>query len=106
MGLGLSGLRLGAADCVFAGVATHFCPSDRLPELEARLEALGGKQQGPFDVDTVSAVIAEVANGAEPDTSRAVLESNASIVNSCFGAEDATVEEILASLDQQDTEWA
>lgn len=39
MYLGLTGARLGAADCVHAGVATHFVPSDSLDELEAALAA-------------------------------------------------------------------
>lgn len=33
-GLGLTGCRLNGADAVVAGIATHFVPRDRLPELE------------------------------------------------------------------------
>jgi len=83
--LGLSGLRLGAADCLFAGLATHFCPSDRLGDLEARLMALAEKETGPLDIDSICAVISEVSGGAQPDTAKAVLESNASSIASCFG---------------------
>ena len=39
MWMGLTGARLKAADCVAAGLATHYCPSGRNEDLIAALEA-------------------------------------------------------------------
>merc|ERR1719162_204317 len=64
--VGLTGERLGAADCVHAGLATHYCPSERLPDLEEKLRSLGAERCG--DLEAVSAAISEVAAGAQPDT--------------------------------------
>ena len=32
MDTGLTGARLKAADCVWAGLATHYCPAGKLPD--------------------------------------------------------------------------
>jgi enoyl-CoA hydratase len=39
MYLGLTGARIGAADMMYAGLATHFVPAARIPELVAQLVA-------------------------------------------------------------------
>ena len=36
--IGLSGCRLGPSDLLLAGIATHYIPSARLPELEQQIE--------------------------------------------------------------------
>lgn len=41
--LGLTGKRLKATDAFYAGVATHYVPSDRLAELEFQLAKLGNE---------------------------------------------------------------
>ena len=61
--LGLSGERLGPADCMFSGVATHYCPSEKLPLLEEKLQSIGSMD---ISVENVSAFIEEVAAGAQP----------------------------------------
>lgn len=43
--LGLTGARLGAADCVYAGIATHVAESERLGELTDRLAAGGAIEE-------------------------------------------------------------
>lgn len=35
---------MGAADCLHSGLATHFCPSEKLPELEAKLKSCDSLQ--------------------------------------------------------------
>jgi enoyl-CoA hydratase len=52
MYLGLTGARLGAADCLHVGLATHFVPAARLGELEAALAA-ADLSAGPAAVDRV-----------------------------------------------------
>ena len=56
MYLGLTGARLRGRDVVTAGVATHFVPSEGLPELEDILREFA-RREGPLDASTVSAAI-------------------------------------------------
>lgn len=103
--VGLTGQRLGAADCLASGLATHFCPSDKLPEVEDRLRRLGAEAAG--DVQAISAVVKEVAAGAAPDTKKAVLNANLPAMERCFGgASVPTAEEIVARLEKEGCDWS
>lgn len=101
--LGLTGQRLGAADCLHAGLATHFCPSEHIPEVEKAVRSLGEKVN---DVEAVSAAIASVAGDALPDPSKAVLAANAEAIERCFGGESPDAEEIVQRLGSEEGEWA
>lgn len=101
--LGTTGTRLTAADCVWSGLATHYCPSDRLGALEERLQKLGDQAA---DLEAVSAAIAATAGGDKPDTSKAVLAPNAEALARCFGDSVTTAEEIVARLEKEGSEWA
>ena len=85
--MGLTGARLGGADAVWAGLATHFVPRARLATLADELGKHG---------------IAALAPAAEPPT--AELPSRLEAINRCFGA--GSVAEILRRLDAEDTDWA
>ena len=94
--VGLTGARLRAADCLQAGLATHFCPSDRLGALREGLVALGDKAS---DADAVDGVIRTACGGAEPDASKAVLvpdSASAGVIQACFA--EPTAEGIFAAL--------
>ncbi|CAE8637864.1 unnamed protein product [Polarella glacialis] len=101
--LGLTGQRLGAADCVYAGLATHFCPSERLPDVEASLRALGDRAS---DAAAVASAISEVAGASQPDLSKASLEANAAAIERCFGACSSSAEEIVLRLEAESSEWS
>jgi enoyl-CoA hydratase len=82
MYLGLTGARIGAADMLHAGLATHFVPSVRMGEVAPRLAA--GEA-----VDKVLAALAGIpAPGALPELRSAIERA--------FGTE--TVPEILTGL--------
>lgn len=100
--LGLTGMRLGAADCLFAGLATHYCPSTQLEALKTHIESLGDLAN---DLDAVAAAISAVG-AAMPDTKQAVLEDNMGSIERCFGIQEQPAEEILARLEQEGSEWA
>lgn len=102
--LGLTGQRLGAADCLAAGLATHYCPSDRLPQMEENLRTLGSERVG--DLGAVSAAVTAAAGGAQPDAANAVLAPNGAAIERCFGGGVASAEEILSRLDKEGTTWA
>ena len=87
--LGLTGARLKAADCLYAGIATHHCPSDQVDEL---IKALSGDCQ----VDTV-------LGDFDCDTEEPPLETHRAAIDRHF-AHDG-VETIVESLASGD-EWA
>jgi enoyl-CoA hydratase len=86
--LGLTGLRVTGADAVHAGLATHFTPRSRLPELSAALAR-----------DGVAALAA--FNETLPAFS---LAADRAAIDRCFSA--ATVSEIVQRLDTVRADWA
>src|SRR5579863_3923295 len=93
--LGLTGVRLGPADALYCGFATHFVPREQVPALVEALvrEAPEGR---------VAAVLAAFNQdpGAPP------LAARRAAIDRCFAGD--TVEAILASLAAEaiETEWA
>lgn len=88
--LGLSGARLKAADCLYAGIATHFVASARLDDLRAALA----------ETDDIKAVL----DGFHQDPGRAPLAENRAVIDACFGAD--SVEAVLAALDGAENGFA
>ncbi|KAI9283540.1 ClpP/crotonase-like domain-containing protein [Umbelopsis sp. AD052] len=96
--LGMTGKRLKGLDVLYGGIATHYVPSNRLSELEARLSEL---ETSNFDV--INDAIEEFT---ENDTAESFIlnpETRKSI-NKIFGKK--TVEDIMAALDKEDSAWA
>ena len=94
--LGLSGARLKAADCLHAGVGTHFVEAARLGDLEAALAAAdwsGGSL-------VVGQILASLAGHPGP----APLAERSEAIERCFNGE--SVEDILAALQKEDSDWA
>lgn len=86
--LGLTGARLKAADCLYAGIATHHCPGDQIDPL---VEALAGDR----DVDAV-------LGDFDCDTDEPPLEAHRAAIDSHFAHD--SVEAIVAALASGD-EW-
>jgi enoyl-CoA hydratase len=93
MYLGLTGERIGAADMIHCGLATHFVTSERLPALVERLCDRG-----------VSNSLESIGGGQAGAAGQAVLPSLQEAIDRCFSA--GSVEEILARLDDEQGEWA
>lgn len=89
MWMGLTGARLGGADAVWAGLATHYVPSARLATLADELAEHG---------------LAALAAAAE--AAPATLPKRIEAINRCFGA--PSVPAVLARLDAEggDGGWA
>lgn len=96
--LGLTGARLGAGDLAYAGIATHHVASAALDEVERELET--ALAEAP---DAEAALEAVLGRYAETPAS-ATLAANRPAIDRCFDA--ASVEDILARLEAEDSDWA
>ena len=85
--MALTGARLGGADAVWAGLATHFVQSERVGVLPEEMAECG---------------IAALAFAAEPPP--ATLPRHAAAIDRCFSA--PSVPEIVRRLEAEDTDWA
>ena len=95
--LGLTGWRLKAADCLYAGLATHFVERERLEGLTETLAAANGKVLDHAEVDTI---LSDFSGDPGPST----LESLRDGIDRCFAGE--SVEKIVEALGKEPAEWA
>lgn len=89
--LALTGARLDGAECLWAGIASHYLPTENVAEAKARIIA---------DPATLDAALASLATPPPP----ARLERNAERIDRLFAAE--TLEGILAALAGDSSDWA
>lgn len=89
--IGLTGDRLHAADLLYAGLATHYTPSEAVPALKAKLESCRSAAD-------VAAMLSELADS--PDAKIAaqgsLLEANRAAIDAAFAYD--SMEEIVAHL--------
>jgi len=95
MYLGLTGHRLRAADTLYAGIGDVHVPADRLDGL---LDTLAAAKA--LDGDGVAAILRDVA----VDPGDAPLAAHREAIDRCFAGD--SVEDILARLAAEDSEWA
>lgn len=89
--LALTGARLDGAECLWAGIATHYLPSDKLAEAKARIIEHPGR---------IGGILSELS--VTPPAAR--IEKNAALIEKHFASD--RLEDILASLAADDGEWA
>jgi len=94
MYLGLTGYRMRAADCLYAGIGDVYIPSDRF---DAMFDALANTTS---DAAVISAVLAELSGDPGPDK----LAAHRAEIDRCFSA--TSVEAILARLAAEGSAWA
>ena len=100
--LGLTGARVGAADALYCGFATHFVPAERVSGLIAALAQTDGQE---YPVEQILA-------GFAADPGPAPIAGRQAAIDRCFAG--ATVEAILDALQREaaggrggpDAEWA
>jgi len=88
--LALTGARLDGAECLWAGLATHYLPSESIPEAKSRIEA-GHEIGGVL-----------TALSVKPPEPR--IAAFFPLIRKHFASD--RLEDVLASLDQDDSEWA
>ena len=89
--LALTGARLDGAECLWAGLATHYLPSEKLPEAKARVIEHPAR---------IAGILPEMAE--KPPEAR--IEANAEKIARHFASD--RYEDILASLEADDSDWA
>ncbi|MFQ5984344.1 MAG: enoyl-CoA hydratase/isomerase family protein [Alphaproteobacteria bacterium] len=97
MYLGLTGARLGPADALYCGLATHYVPRERLRPLAT---ALAGADVGDDARQAVSTVIERFAADPGP----APLAQHRDAIDRCFAAR--SVEGIMEALQAEGSAWA
>jgi enoyl-CoA hydratase len=95
--LGLTGARLDAADCLYAGIATHYVESARLPALVGALAAADWSDDARSVADEVIAVFASTPGDPPLAAKRAAIDR-------CFSKD--SLEAILAALEAEGGAWA
>lgn len=89
--LALTGARLDGAECLWAGLATHYLPSEKLAEAKARISA---------DPSRISGILSELS--VTPPKAR--IEENADKIAKFFGSDEYEI--ILAGLEADDSDWS
>jgi enoyl-CoA hydratase len=88
--LALTGARLDGAECLWAGLATHYLPAEALAQAKARIA--GGHEIG--------GVLASLAVSAPAPR----IAEHGGAIRRHFAFD--TLEQVLASLEEDDSEWA
>jgi len=98
--LGLTGARLGAADALYCGFATHFAPRGRVAELKQELAGLA------WESGKEAAQVEELLGRFTADAGPSPLAARRVIIDRCFGHD--RIEAILDALraETEDSDWA
>jgi 3-hydroxyisobutyryl-CoA hydrolase len=96
--LALTGHRLKGVDCLKAGIATHFCESSKLPELEKELVNCKNPETD------IKEILDRSTKASKVESHVFSLAPHLEQIEKCFSA--PTVEEILLRLKKDGTEWA
>jgi enoyl-CoA hydratase len=96
MYLGLTGARLGPADCLYAALGSAFVPADRLQALAAEL-AGADLSSDPF------AAVDRVLRGFQDDPGPAELPALRERIDACFG--QPSLEAVLNALENEPSGW-
>ena len=97
MYLALTGYRLKSADCVHAGIATHICKQEDLPNLRNELINLNGSSKSEISA-LLNTYDSKFPKGAFS------LQDVLPHIDECFTK--GSVEEILQALNQLDNPWS
>ena len=95
--LALTGARLKGTDVVAAGVATHFLPSELVPNLKTQI-AMADFSAGAAEM------LGEILSSATHKVPAGSFQVQMDEINTCFG--QSRMEDILSALRAQDSEWS
>lgn len=95
--LALTGARLKGADVAAARVATHFLPSELIPNLKAQIAAADFSAGA---AELLGEILASLTHAVPAGS----FEAHMPIIDACFASDRA--EEVVAALDADGSEWA
>jgi len=96
--IALTGCRLKGDDLLYAGIATHFVPSEKLDDLkEALVEATTSSET---DGDCVASLLMSFHEEPSKSESSSFLEKHRNDIDATFGKDKSSMEEIVDSLHQ------
>lgn len=95
--LALTGARLKATDCLYAGIATHFVPGERLPEVVAALEKAAWS-------DGLAGAVAALRPFTGHPGEPGLLAEQRPQIDRCFAGKDS-VEAVIAALEAEKSAW-
>lgn len=105
--LALTGCRLKGADLVHAGVGTHYVPSELMPKVEEALCNESSLRTAPVESkkqlvsNIVDGIVGDKKNGPEFSLAQHLPQ-----IQKCFGSHVTSVEDVLAKLQEDGSEWA
>ncbi|KAI9837262.1 MAG: hypothetical protein M1819_000336 [Sarea resinae] len=104
--LALTSERLKGVNAFYSGVATHYIHSSSLPDLEARLSELVFKDYATLQErnKVIDSTIEEFVTGLPHDEPIHLAGETREAIDRCF--KYSTIEEIIAALKKEGTEWA
>jgi enoyl-CoA hydratase len=97
MYMALTGARLGAADAVHAGLATHYVPSDEVLRIPDALVAVSGERD-------MTSVIDRILSEKATDPGPPPIAQHRGKIDACFAGD--SVEAIVDALEQDGSDWA
>jgi len=95
--LGLTGARIGAADMLYCGLATHYVASDDLARVASTLEHLTW-------IGDHGSIVTDLLDRMAGDPGAAPLARHRQMIDRCFAGD--AIEEILSRLAAENTTWA
>ena len=95
--LGLTGVRLDGADCLYAGIAKHLVPAERMADVEQALRGMVAADVSKNGIDQLLAGFEEKGEST--------LSKDRTEIDRYFSS-DKTVEEIIGSLEAAGSEFA
>jgi 3-hydroxyisobutyryl-CoA hydrolase len=99
MYLALTGARLKGVDVLKAGVATHYIPAAKLPQVEDEISKV---RDSPADI-YIDKLLTKF-NDIPTDLPKSEIETHRDTIDRIFGKK--TLEDIFAELKKENTEWA
>eukprot|EP00563_Minutocellus_polymorphus_P005618 CAMPEP_0181035584 /NCGR_PEP_ID=MMETSP1070-20121207/8399_1 /TAXON_ID=265543 /ORGANISM="Minutocellus polymorphus, Strain NH13" /LENGTH=405 /DNA_ID=CAMNT_0023113149 /DNA_START=31 /DNA_END=1248 /DNA_ORIENTATION=- len=97
--IALTGHRLKADDVLYAGLATHFVPSEKLEELKSALIAATISGDDLKGGDCVASTLMSFHDESDVNKNESFLAKNRAEIDQAFDGKEQKVEDILASLE-------
>ena len=101
--IALTGQRLRADDLLYAGLATHYVPSDKLEELKSALIAATDTDDDWKGGDCIASTLMSFHDASNTKKNESFLAKNRAEIDKAFDGKEKKVEDILSRLEVMST---